>query len=153
VSCVCISPHFIPIVLLQNCSCDADQKDLDNPAAEPRTSEKTENLLQTTSADDLWYQHGLIYDFYVCLTCFRDDVQLIHQPQPFTADFPRANIHELLTPDLLHQAIKGAFKDHLVDWVQGYLEAQHGPSESKRVLDEIDRRCGSCVRDFHYISF
>ncbi|KAG1798405.1 hypothetical protein EV424DRAFT_1474991 [Suillus variegatus] len=31
--------------------------------------------------------------------------------------FPCADIHELLAPDLLHQLIKGAYKDHLVDWV------------------------------------
>ena len=60
--------------------------------------------------------------------------------QPFTSDFPRANIHELLTPDLLHQAIKGTFKDHLISWVQEYLEKQHGPTEAKRMLDEIDQR-------------
>ncbi|TFK32967.1 hypothetical protein BDQ12DRAFT_700969 [Crucibulum laeve] len=33
--------------------------------------------------------------------------------QPFTSEFPHAGIHELLAPDLLHQIIKGAFKDHL----------------------------------------
>ncbi|RPD67826.1 hypothetical protein L226DRAFT_474339, partial [Lentinus tigrinus ALCF2SS1-7] len=32
-----------------------------------------------------------------------------------------ANIHELLTPDLLYQLIKGTFKDHLVDWVTEYI--------------------------------
>ncbi|KAJ7754298.1 hypothetical protein B0H14DRAFT_3096710 [Mycena olivaceomarginata] len=38
--------------------------------------------------------------------------------------FPRADIHEMLSPDLLHQIIKGSFKDHLVTWI----------------MDEIDRR-------------
>ncbi|KAH9021546.1 hypothetical protein EDB84DRAFT_1589616 [Lactarius hengduanensis] len=33
---------------------------------------------------------------------------------PFTNDFPRADIYESLSPDLLHQIIKGSFKDHLV---------------------------------------
>ena len=68
--------------------------------------------------------------------------------QPFTSNFPRANIHELLTPDLLHQAIKGTFKDHLVNWVQEYLEKRHGVSESKRVLNEIDQRCVPMSRTF-----
>ena len=55
-------------------------------------------------------------------------------------NFPRANIHELLTPDLLHQAIKGTFKDHLVQWVEDYLNAIHGTSKAEGILDEIDRR-------------
>lgn len=54
--------------------------------------------------------------------------------------FPRADIHELLTCDLLHQAIKGAFKDHLVVWVEDYLKIMHGASKAEAILDEIDRR-------------
>jgi Plavaka transposase len=41
--------------------------------------------------------------------------------KPFTNDFPRADIHELISPDILHQLIKGTFKDHLVTWVEEYL--------------------------------
>ena len=72
--------------------------------------------------------------------------------QLFTTNFPRANIHELLTPDLLHQAIKGTFKDHLINWVQVYLEKQHGIPESKRILDEIDQRLAitSKTRSFSF---
>ena len=61
--------------------------------------------------------------------------------KPFTNDFPRADIHLLLAPDLLHQLIKGCFKDHLVNWVVTYIELRYTPRrEAARVLDEIDRR-------------
>ncbi|KAG1782102.1 hypothetical protein EV702DRAFT_1177148 [Suillus placidus] len=43
---------------------------------------------------------------------------------PFTNDFPRADIRQLIAPDILHQIIKGCFKDHLVTWVEKYLH--HG---------------------------
>ena len=62
------------------------------------------------------------------------------RPQPFTMNFPRADIHELLTSDLLHQAIKGTFKDHLVVWVEDYLKIVHGSSVAESILDEIDRQ-------------
>ncbi len=61
--------------------------------------------------------------------------------QPFTTYFPRADIHELLTPDLLHQMIKGTFKDHLVEWVAEYIYATSvTQEEAEGLLDEIDRR-------------
>lgn len=60
--------------------------------------------------------------------------------QPFTNDFPRADIYELLSPDLLHQLIKGTFKDHLVTWICEYIEKEHGKTKAAAVLDEIDRR-------------
>ncbi|KAI1790354.1 hypothetical protein LXA43DRAFT_1148653 [Ganoderma leucocontextum] len=60
---------------------------------------------------------------------------------PFTTHFPRADIHELLTPDLLHQVIKGTFKDHLIEWVLEYIRLT-APSEreANRIIDDIDRR-------------
>ena len=60
--------------------------------------------------------------------------------QPFTFDFPRADIHEILSPDLLHQLIKGTFKDHLVTWVGEYLVLEHGQTRANEILDDIDRR-------------
>jgi len=60
--------------------------------------------------------------------------------KPFTNDFPRADICELIAPDILHQVIKGAFKDHLVDWVEQYLLLTHGKREAERIMDDIDHR-------------
>jgi hypothetical protein len=60
--------------------------------------------------------------------------------QPFTHDFPRADIHELLSPDLLHQVIKGTFKDHVVTWVNEYLVLEHGEARTLAIVQDIDRR-------------
>ncbi|KAH8994189.1 hypothetical protein EDB92DRAFT_1934362 [Lactarius akahatsu] len=60
--------------------------------------------------------------------------------EPFTNDFPRADVYELLSPDLLHQIIKGTFKDHLVHWVSMYVRRKHRGAPGKAILDDIDRR-------------
>ncbi|KAG2754832.1 hypothetical protein P692DRAFT_20720601 [Suillus brevipes Sb2] len=76
------------------------------------------------------FDHGTLWDEY----------GIIAQLVPFTNDYPRADIHELIAPDLLHQIIKGAFKDHLVAWVEKYLVATHGQAQADIILDDIDRR-------------
>jgi hypothetical protein len=68
--------------------------------------------------------------------------------QPFTHGFPRADIHTLLSPDLLHQLIKGTFKDHLVEWVNEYLLITHGEARAQEIIQDIDRR----LVDFGMIS-
>lgn len=65
--------------------------------------------------------------------------------QPFTEDFPRADIHELLAPDLLHQVVKGVFKDHLVKWVCQYIISTHGERKGKEILDDIDHRYAKLI--------
>ena len=60
--------------------------------------------------------------------------------QPFTHDFPRADIYELLAPDLLHQLIKGMFKDHLVTWIMDYLHVIHGETAAFEIIEDIDHR-------------
>ncbi|KAH7917560.1 hypothetical protein BV22DRAFT_1108549 [Leucogyrophana mollusca] len=77
----------------------------------------------TLSSAVLWDQYGI-----------DDDIV------PFTSDFPRADIHAILTPDLLHQVIKGTFKDHLVQWTGEYLHSIHGEARANEIMDDIDRR-------------
>ncbi|RXW17475.1 hypothetical protein EST38_g8379, partial [Candolleomyces aberdarensis] len=69
-----------------------------------------------------------------------DDWGIVGDIIPFTAYFPRADIHELISPDLLHQLIKGTFKDHLVDWIVQYINDTYPKSEAKCILADIDRR-------------
>ncbi|THH16385.1 hypothetical protein EUX98_g9309 [Antrodiella citrinella] len=83
-----------------------------------------------------------------------DDYGVVGDLVPFTNDFPRADIHELLSGDLLHQVIKGTFKDHLVTWVGEYLHLEHGETKGNQILDEIDRRIAlapafPALRRFH----
>ena len=46
----------------------------------------------------------------------------------------------MLTPDLLHQRIKGTFKDHLVSWISDYLVLEHGEAQANNVPGDSDRR-------------
>ncbi|KAJ6448828.1 hypothetical protein C8R45DRAFT_1057369 [Mycena sanguinolenta] len=112
----CIVQNWCP-------KCDAKPHHLDAPGAHRRTHEKTDFLIAS------WDPGTLLDDFGI-----RADVV------PFTHGFPRADIHELLTPDLLHQVIKGTFKDHLVDWVNQYLHAVHGETRALEIIADIDHR-------------
>lgn len=60
--------------------------------------------------------------------------------QPFTSDILCANIYEMLSPDILHQLIKGTFKDHFVKWVGDYPVGKHSGAGTNIVLDDIDQR-------------
>ncbi|GLB43818.1 hypothetical protein LshimejAT787_1500020 [Lyophyllum shimeji] len=69
----------------------------------------------------LWEEYGIVSDL-----------------MPFTYSFPFADIYELI--DLLHQIIKGTFKDHFVMWVEDYINLSHPAAEAKKILADIDRR-------------
>ena len=87
-------------------------------------------LVEMFELGQLWDEYGLIGDVVVSPSyhIFMAVVILTTYSiilQPFTSHFPCTDIDELLTPDLLHQLIKGAFKDHIVTWIVTYIEAKH----------------------------
>jgi hypothetical protein len=101
------------------------------------------SYIDTFSSRALWDEYGIDDDIVVCIdnqTVITINSILSLAIQIFTYDFPRADIHKLITPDLLHQLIKGIFKDHLVTWVGSYLHAVHGETDANIILDDIDRR-------------
>ncbi|KIK34572.1 hypothetical protein CY34DRAFT_97728 [Suillus luteus UH-Slu-Lm8-n1] len=102
--------------------CMSHRKNLDANSL-CRSHNHTEALIEEVSSTDLWDEYGVI-----------------HNLVPFTNDFPRVDIYQLIAPDLLHQLIKGTFKDHLVDWVGKYLHHVHGKKGAEKIQDEIDRR-------------
>jgi hypothetical protein len=87
---------------------------------------------------ELWDDFGIVGDLIVSELAFQSSPPQFFQP--FTTGFPRADIHELITMDLLHQVIKGTFKDHVVEWVQEYIEETRESAEAARILADIDRR-------------
>ncbi|KAJ7070469.1 hypothetical protein C8F01DRAFT_1206314 [Mycena amicta] len=105
--------------------CTAPSTELDGDIGVRRTQERTNELIDLYGDDRkiLWDSYGINADII-----------------PFTHDFPRADIHEMISPDLLHQMIKGTFKDHLVTWVGEYLDVAHPPATANAIMDQIDRR-------------
>ncbi|KAJ7648027.1 hypothetical protein FB45DRAFT_783012 [Roridomyces roridus] len=102
--------------------CTASNDDLDGEGGR-RTQEHTEALFDLFEHKRLWDEYGIV-----------------GAALPFTWHFPRADIHKLISPDILHQIIKGTFKDHLVTWVGQYLVAQHGKKKAAQIMADIDRR-------------
>ncbi|CDO71501.1 hypothetical protein BN946_scf184909.g95 [Trametes cinnabarina] len=103
--------------------CTAPPDNLDTGPATRRSQQHTEALRDTFDLRTLWDDYGVVGDL-----------------KPFTELFPRADIYEMLSPDLLHQVIKGTFKDHLVTWVEEYLVLRHGKTGAAVIMADIDRR-------------
>ena len=122
--------------------CDALPSALDGPGSHRRSHEKTDLLIKTYDSRVLWDDFGVRHNIVVCIAPLFCFCCLIKPGQPFTCFFPRADIHELLAPDLLHQIIKGVFKDHLVEWVLAYLHNAHGTKVSLEIIEDIDHRYG-----------
>ena len=104
-----------------------------------RSRDHTDILIEELDLGDLWNEFGIVANIVVSVNCSSwyigsDNLQL------FTNDFPQADICQLLSPDILHQLIKGIFKNHLVDWVEKYLVITFGQKQADMVLDEIDCR-------------
>ena len=129
-----------------------------NIIGECRSQELTEALGQAMDLGRLWDQYGVVGDVTVStlishyqvidnnkatfslLECARTSLPPSQSFKPFTSAFPQADICEVITPNILHQVIKGTFKDHLVTWVEEYLILVHGKTDAAVILDDIDWR-------------
>ena len=90
----------------------------------------------------LYDNYGIVGDIIVRIWQHLHLLSYTDYSQPFTNEFPRADVHEIIAPDLLHQIIKGTFKDHLVSWVEELLMHIHRNNKTKvcNILDDIDHR-------------
>jgi hypothetical protein len=126
--------------LLRDHRCMADHEDLDG-VGEARSQSHREQVLEDHALDDVWDMFGIVGDLKVCsVTVKRSYYAHLTTVQPFTDYFPRADIYVMIAFDILHQLIKGTFKDHLITWVEDYLKEEHGEAGYATVMDDIDLR-------------
>ena len=105
-----------------------------------RSEELREALVAALDKKTLWNEYGIVSSIIVSTRSrsqrWRTHLRLA---QPYTNDLPRADIHELLSGDLLHQVIK-PFKDHIVDWINDWIVLEYGEAGASVIIGEIDRR-------------
>jgi hypothetical protein len=118
--------------------CNAHPSNLDAGGARERNHEKMDFLIGTWDPGTLWDDFGIRANIVVSLSShFLLQVSNLYL-QPFTHGFPHADIHKLLSADLLHQVIKGTFKDHIVMWVNEYLMEEHSKAAVLAIIADID---------------
>ena len=121
--------------------CMEPSDDIDSGRFIQHSEAHTELLCEQYELKELWNDYGIVSNVKVInLHFILYLTMLIAHVQPFMTYFPCADIHDMLSPDILHQLIKGAFKDHLVTWVNDYIKAQYPDKKVKRIMDDIDRR-------------
>lgn len=126
------------IYILHLHRCTAPSADLDgNGMKGLRSQQATMDLKQSCTSTQLWSNHGIVPGVTVRLKVISKIFPMIDSIKPFTAAFPRADIHELIAPDILHQVIK-PFRDHLVSWVEKYFKITWGEKKAKKLMDELD---------------
>jgi len=133
--------HQIVLLFMERCRAPSGQLDSSDDAKERRSRAHTDFLCTRCEMALLYDNYGIIGDIIVRVMYFLLYSSNHNYFQPFTNEFPRADIHELIAPDLLHQVIKGTFKDHLVTWVgELLLHIHHSKSRVNQILDDIDHR-------------
>ncbi|KZP08245.1 hypothetical protein FIBSPDRAFT_914310 [Athelia psychrophila] len=100
--------------------CMAPHKDLEQDTIS-HTQKLVNELAEFHELSKLWAKFGIVGDIV-----------------PFTADITRADINELVSPDILHQLIKGTFKDDLVTWIEEIIRSMHPKKDADHILSEID---------------
>ncbi|KAJ6548029.1 hypothetical protein B0H10DRAFT_2202662 [Mycena sp. CBHHK59/15] len=135
--------------------CLSPATDLDQPSVS-HSHEHTDALMEGCTLKELWDDFRIVRDIVVSQV----SVFSVQNPNNFYLPaihhwFPRADIHELISMDLLRQVIKGTFKDNIVNWVEEYIRAEHEKPEADRILVDIDRRIATTppfpgLQHFHF---